>query len=115
MLQKKEQEEALRQEQLIKAAEIERQRQKTIQTDIKLDEVPEDKIGVVFFKKEANRLEAVVSEKNAEINRLNSVIRQKDILIEKNNIKLNDEIERLNAIIIEKENEISRLMSILQN
>jgi len=115
MLQKKEQEETLRQEELIKAAEIERQRQKTIQTDIKLDEVPEDKIGVVFFKKEANRLEAVVSEKNAEINRLNSVIRQKDILIEKNNINLSDEIERLNAIIIEKDKEISRLMSILQN
>lgn len=56
-------EEVNKQKLLIEKAEEARQEQAIIQNTINVDEVPEEKRGVVFFKKEANRLELVVKEK----------------------------------------------------
>lgn len=106
-------EEVNKQKLLIEKAEEARQEQAIIQNTINVDEVPEEKRGVVFFKKEANRLELVVKEKNIEIERLNSVIKQKDLILEKENSKIHKEILRLNQVIIEKEDEIDRLNEVI--
>ncbi len=108
-----EEEEKSKQKILIEKAKEARQEQAIIVDTINVDEVPEEKKGIVFFKKEANRLELVVKEKNIEIERLNSVIKQKELILEKQNSNIQDEILRLNQVIVEKEDEIDRLNEVI--
>lgn len=108
-----EEEEKNKQKILIEKAKEARQEQAIIVDTINVDEVPEEKKGIVFFKKEANRLELVVKEKNIEIERLNSVIKQKELILEKQNSNIQDEILRLNQVIVEKEDEIDRLNEVI--
>ncbi len=104
-----EEEEKRKQEALIKKAKEARQEQETVQNAFKLDEIPEEEIWVEYFKKEANRLELVVSEKNIEIERLNSVVKQKELLLEKEKNNIREELVRLENVVMEKEDEIDRL------
>lgn len=104
-----EEEEKRKQEALIKKAKEARQEQETVQNAFKLDEIPEEEIWVEYYKKEANRLELVVSEKNIEIERLNSVVKQKELLLEKEKNNIREELVRLENVVMEKEDEIDRL------
>lgn len=92
----------------LRAAEERKKQDEVVNRQIDA-EAPIEVRRVEFFKKEANRLELVVTEKNFEIERLNSVIRQKDLALEKAINDKNEEVLRLERIIAEKEDEIDRL------
>lgn len=112
-LQKEEIVEIERQKELeIKAAQ-EREKQKVVQNSSVPEGTPIEVARVEFFKREANRLELVVKEKDYEIERLNSVVRQKDLVVEKGNSERNAEILRLEKIIADKEDEIDRLNEVI--
>mgnify|MGYP001047500674 CR=1 FL=1 len=108
-----EEEEKRKQEILIEKAKEVRQEQETVQSAFKLDEIPEEKVWGEYYKKEVNRLELVVNEKNIEIERLNSVIKQKELLLEKEKSNICKEIIRLEKVIMEKEDEIDRLNEVI--
>lgn len=83
-------------------AEEKRKKQLQIRDSFKIEEIPEEKVGIIFFKTEAQRLEVAVEEKNIELERLNSVIREKD-----------KEICRLESVIKQKDKE--RELTLLEN
>lgn len=105
-------EEKEKQSNMIELANIEREKQKEIQSNFKLEEIPEDKVWEEYYKKEADRLEAVVREKNYEILRLESIIKQNEadkarilsVVQEKD-----EEIDRLNLIILDKDEMIDNI------
>lgn len=110
------QEEEDKQKKLLDEAEASRKKQKEIQDSFKIEEIPEDKVGVVYFKTVASRLEFTVQEKNIEIERLNSVIRQKELEIKRLEqviMKHEEEIDRLNSVILDKDEKIDELSHII--
>lgn len=111
--EKEEDLEAKKQEELAKKAAAEREKQLTVGEQFAMDGVPIEVARVNFFKREASRLELVVTEKNLEIERLNSVIRQKELALEKLIAAKDNEINRLMRVISEKEDEIDRLNEVI--
>ena len=105
--------EAKKQEELANKAAIEREKQLTVGDQFAMEGVPIEVARVNFFKREASRLELVVTEKNLEIERLNSVIRQKELAMEKLSGVKDKEINRLVKVISEKEDEIDRLNEVI--
>lgn len=106
------QEENSIQEKLIEKAEESRKKQRKIQDAFSLQNIPEEKAGIVYFKTEANRLELTVEEKNIEIERLNSVIRQKELEIKRLEHVImghEEEMDRLNEVILDKDEKIDEL------
>lgn len=112
-LQKEEMKEKETQKAFEAKAAQEREKQLVVQNTSVPEEAPIEIRRVEFFKREANRLELVVKEKNYEIERLNSVIRQKDLAVEKVNSEKITEILRLEKLIAEKEDEIDRLNEVI--
>lgn len=80
-------------------AEEKRKKQLEIKNSFNIENIPEEKVGVVYFKTEAQRLEVAVEEKNIEVERLNSVVREKD-----------KEILRLESVIKQKDSERDRIL-----
>lgn len=110
------QEENSIQKKLLEEAEESRKKQKQIQDSFSLENVPEEKVGVVYFKTVANRLELTVEEKGIEIDRLNSVIRQKELEIKRLDqviVGHEEEIDRLNEVILDKDEKIDELTHII--
>lgn len=112
-LQKEEEQELQMQKELVEKAAIEREKQQTVGEQFVLEGLPKEVARVQFFKREASRLELVVTEKNLEIERLNSVIRQKDLMLEKIAGSKDEEIRRLEKVIEEKEDENERLNEVI--
>lgn len=111
--EKEEDLEAKKQEELAKKAAAEREKQLTVGDQFAMEGVPIEVARVNFFKREASRLELVVTEKNLEIERLNSVVRQKELALEKLIAAKDNEINRLMKVISEKEDEIDRLNEVI--
>lgn len=112
-LQKEDALEAKMQKELEEKAAREREKQLVVQNTKMSEEAPIEVRRVEFFKREAERLELVVKEKNFEIERLNSVIRQKDLSLERVIAERNEEVLRLERIISEKEDEIERINEVI--
>ena len=112
-LSREAQEERQKQKELEEQAAKEREKQQEV-ADSKVPEgTPIEVARVEFFKREANRLELVVKEKNLEIERLNSVVRGKDIEADRITNEKNEEILRLERVISEKEEELERLNEVI--
>ncbi|MBR1930198.1 MAG: ABC transporter ATP-binding protein [Lachnospiraceae bacterium] len=112
-LQKQTASELQKQRELEEKAALERAKQQEVANSTVPDETPIEVKRVEFFKREANRLELVVKEKNFEIERLNSVVRQKELEVNRVISEKDAEIQRLENVVEEKEDEVERLNAVI--